>query len=394
MSTPETETVLPDSLTPSRVPLDSPEAPGPAAIDPADRWDVRRRDNPRTPQEREAMLRELRFGTEFSDHLAHAVWTPEKGWHDLRVEPYGPITLDPGSAVLHYAQEVFEGLKAYRHADGSIWAFRPEANARRFVRSAKRLALPPLEEADFLGSLEALVRVDHEWVPSGEGTSLYLRPFMFASERFLGVRPARFVDYMVIASPVGPYFTKGFTPVSIWVAQDFHRAGPGGTGAAKCGGNYAASLLPQQVAYDHGCEQVCFLDAATGTLVEELGGMNVFVVAKDGSVSTPALTGTILEGVTRASIIQLLADQGRTVRERAITLAELLDDLRSGSVAEIFACGTAAVITPIGRLMGEGFDLRVADGAPGETTASLHRTLTDIQYGRAADPHGWLRRLV
>ncbi len=392
MTTPET--VLPDSLTVSRVPLDASRSVGDDEAEPVARWDIRPSDHRRTPDERAALLRELRFGTEFTDHLAHAVWTPEEGWHDLRVEAYGPITLDPGSAVLHYAQEVFEGLKAYRHADGAIWAFRPEANARRFAQSARRLALPTVPEEDFIGSLEALVGIDREWVPTGAGTSLYLRPFMFAAERFLGVRPARFVDYMVIASPVGPYFTHGFTPVSIWVAEDFHRAGPGGTGAAKCGGNYAASLLPQQIAYDHDCDQVCFLDAATSTLVEELGGMNVFVVGADGSVSTPELTGTILEGVTRASIIQLLADEGRAVQERPITLAELTDGIASGDVAEVFACGTAAVITPIGRLKGEGFDLVVADGAPGATTSSLHGMLTDIQYGHAPDPHGWLRRLA
>lgn len=391
MTTPEI--ILPDSLSPLTVPLDATGTQAPE-VQPVARWEVRPQQHRRTPEERAELLRELRFGTEFTDHLAHAVWTPEEGWHDLRIEPYAPITLDPASAVLHYAQEIFEGLKAYRHADGSIWAFRPEANARRFASSARRLALPQMDEGDFLGSLEALVKIDADWVPDGEGTSLYLRPFMFASERFLGVRPARFVDYMVIASPVGPYFTTGFTPVSIWVAEDFHRAGPGGTGAAKCGGNYAASLLPQQVAYNNGCDQVCFLDAATGTTVEELGGMNVFVVGADGAVSTPTLTGTILEGVTRASILQLLRDAGRTVEERTITLAELQDGIRSGAVAEVFACGTAAVITPIGRLVGEGFDLTVGTGEPGETTRALYRELTDIQYGRSADPHGWMRRLV
>jgi branched-chain amino acid aminotransferase len=393
MSTPET--VQPDSLSPIPVQF-SDEFPDvvPPDVDPAERWEVRPSDHRRPVEERIEDLREPKFGTVFTDHLAHAVWTPGEGWHDRRIEPYGPITLDPASSVLHYGQEVFEGLKAYRHADGSIRSFRPEQNARRFARSARRLALPELSEDDFIGSLVALVRTDADWVPDGEGTSLYLRPFMFASERYLGVRPGQFVDYMVIASPVGPYFTHGFTPVAIWVAQDYHRAGPGGTGEAKCGGNYAASLLPQQVAYHNGCEQVCFLDAATGTTIEELGGMNMFVVSADGSISTPALTGTILEGVTRASIIQLLADEGRPVQERTITLAELQDGIRSGSVAEVFACGTAAVITPIGRLKGEGFDLTVADGAPGQTTVTLHRRLTDIQYGRAEDPHGWMRRLV
>lgn len=393
MSTPET--VQPDSLSPVPVQF-SDEVPDVVApdVDPAERWQVRLSSHPRPAEERIEDLRAPKFGTVFTDHLAHAVWTPEEGWHDRRVEAYAPITLDPASSVLHYGQEVFEGLKAYRYPDGTIRSFRPEQNARRFARSARRLALPELTEDDFLGSLVALVRTDAEWVPDGEGTSLYLRPFMFASERYLGVRPGQFVDYMVIASPVGPYFTKGFTPVAIWVSEDYHRSGPGGTGEAKCGGNYAASLLPQQIAYAHGCEQVCFLDAATRSIIEELGGMNIFVVGSDGSVSTPALTGTILEGVTRASIIQLLRDAGRDVQERTITLGEVQDGIRTGAIAEVFACGTAAVITPIGRLKGEGFDLTVGDGAPGDITTRLHRQLTDIQYGRAEDPHGWMRRLV
>jgi branched-chain amino acid aminotransferase len=389
------ETIQPDLLSHEEVQY-SDEVPDVVEpdVDPAQRWEIRPSGYRRSAEERFEALQELKFGTVFTDHLAHSVWTPGEGWHDRRVEAYGPITLDPASSVLHYGQEVFEGLKAYRYADGSIRSFRPEENARRFARSARRLALPELSEDDFMGSLIGLVRTDADWVPDGEGTSLYLRPFMFASERYLGVRPGQFVDYMVIASPVGPYFTHGFKPVSIWVAQDYHRAGPGGTGAAKCGGNYAASLLPQQVAYSRGCEQVCFLDAATSSVIEELGGMNVFVVESDGSVSTPALTGTILEGVTRASIIQLLLDAGRAVKEREISLAEIQDGIRSGAVAEVFACGTAAVITPIGRLVGEGFDLTVADGAPGSTTIDLHRQLTDIQYGRAEDPHGWMRRLA
>jgi branched-chain amino acid aminotransferase len=392
MSTPET--VQPDSLSPVPVQYSDevPDMVGPD-VDPAARWEIRLSDHRRPVAERVEDLRQPKFGTVFTDHLAHAVWTPGEGWHDRRIEPYGPITLDPASSVLHYGQEVFEGLKAYRYPDGTIRSFRPEQNARRFARSARRLALPELSEDDFLGSLAALVRTDADWVPDGEGTSLYLRPFMFASERYLGVRPGQFVDYMVIASPVGPYFTHGFTPVAIWVSQDYHRSGPGGTGEAKCGGNYAASLLPQQIAYQQGCEQVCFLDAATRTIIEELGGMNVFVVGADGTVSTPALTGTILEGVTRASIIQLLADAGRVVEERTITLAEVQQGIRTGAVTEMFACGTAAVITPIGRLKGEGFDLTVGDGLPGETTVTLHRRLTDIQYGHVPDRYGWMRQL-
>jgi branched-chain amino acid aminotransferase len=358
-----------------------------------DAFAVRRTDRPLPDEERAAALAAPRFGTVFTDHMARATWTAGDGWHDRRIEPYGPLHLDPAAAVLHYAQEVFEGLKAYRHADGSVWTFRPWANAARFAASARRIALPELPEEDFLGAITALVREDLAWVPTGEEMSLYLRPFMFASERFLGVRPSLAAEFLVIASPVGPYFAGGVHPVSIWVAEDYHRAGTGGTGAAKFGGNYAASLLPQQVAHAKGFDQVCFLDAATSTTLEELGGMNVFVVHADGRVATPELTGTILEGVTRSSILRLLADAGHEVAERRITLEEVQRGLADGSVAEVFACGTAAVVTPIGRLAGEGFDLTVGDGGSGPVTTRVRAQLTDIQYGRAADPHGWMHRL-
>jgi len=357
-------------------------------------FDIRLTDTPTPDADREAALAAPKFGTVFSDHMARVSWTAADGWHDRRVEKYGPLQLDPATAVLHYAQEIFEGLKAYRHADGSVWTFRPEANAERFQRSAHRLALPQLSTEDFVGSIEALVRTDVDWIPGGEETSLYLRPFMYASEAFLGVRPSLEVEYLVIASPVGPYFAGGVKPVSIWVAQDYHRAGAGGTGAAKCGGNYAASLLPQQEAYEKGCEQVCFLDATTNTALEELGGMNVFVVRADGTVETPELTGSILEGVTRSSILQLLTDRGHAVVEKRILLDELLAGLADGSVSEVFACGTAAVITPIGRLAGDGFDVTIGGGAAGDVTTAIRDELTDIQYGRADDRYGWLHRLV
>jgi len=359
-----------------------------------DAYEVRPHPSPLPAAERETALAQPRFGTVFTDHMAHATWTAGDGWHDRRVEPYGPLQMDPAAAVLHYGQEVFEGLKAYPHADGSVWTFRPWANAARFRASARRIALPELPQEDFLGAITALVRTDAAWVPRGEEMSLYLRPFMFASERFLGVRPSLQAEFLVIASPVGPYFSGGVQPVSIWVAQDLHRAGPGGTGSAKFGGNYAASLLPQQVAHAKGFDQVCFLDAATNTALEELGGMNVFVVGADGSVSTPELTGSILEGVTRSSILRLLAEEGHDVAERRVTLAEVQAGLEDGSVAEVFACGTAAVVTPIGRLAGEGFDLTVGDGGTGPVTARIRAQLTDIQYGRAADPHGWMHRLI
>ncbi|MCL3860505.1 branched-chain amino acid aminotransferase [Actinotalea sp. K2] len=371
-----------------------PESPRPAPTRAAGAFEVRLSDSPLPEPDRRALIASPRFGTVFTDHMARCTWTAGGGWSDRRIEKYGPLNLNPAAAVLHYGQEIFEGLKAYRHADGSVWTFRPEANAARFARSAHRLALPQLSAEDFLGSIEALVRVDAAWVPSGEETSLYLRPFMYASEDFLGVRATQQAEYLVIASPVGPYFAGGVKPVSIWVAQDYHRSGAGGTGAAKCGGNYAASLLPQQEAQSKGCDQVCFLDASTNSLLEELGGMNVFIVGADGSVATPELSGTILEGVTRSSILRLLADSGHDVQERPIALAELRAGLADGSVTEVFACGTAAVITPIGRLAGADFDLAVADGAAGRVTTGLREALTDIQYGRAADPHGWMHRLL
>lgn len=357
-------------------------------------FEIRPSAHPRSLAERRQALTDLAFGTVFTDHMARATWTAADGWTDRRVEAYGPLSLDPAAAVLHYAQEIFEGLKAYRHEDGSVWAFRPEANAARFAASARRLALPELSEEDFLGSIDALVHTDMEWVPASPGSTLYLRPYMFASEAFLGVRPSREVQYLLIASPSGPYFTSGFSPVSIWVAEGFHRAGPGGTGAAKCGGNYAASLLPQQQAAENGCAQVCFLDAATETYLEELGGMNMFLVTADGSVLTPELSGTILEGVTRRSILQILADDGREVQERAISLAEVKEGVADGSITEVFACGTAAVVTPIGILKGTDFDLTVGDGSAGPVTQGLYTHLTDLQFGRRPDDYGWMRRLV
>ncbi|MDR3107493.1 MAG: branched-chain amino acid aminotransferase [Bifidobacteriaceae bacterium] len=354
--------------------------------------------SPVSPERRAALLEAPAFGTVFTDHMARITWRAGgagwAGWRDRRLVPYGPLELSPATSALHYAQEIFEGLKAYRWPDGSIRTFRPTANAERFARSARRLALPELPVEDFLDSLAALVEVDQAWVPSQPGTSLYLRPFMFASEPFIGVRASHEVSYLVIASPVGAYFKGGVAPVSIWVDQDYHRAGPGGTGAAKCGGNYAASLVSQETAYSHGCEQVLFLDAATSTHLEELGGMNVVVVMADGSVVTPPTSGTILEGVTRSSLLQLVRDRGLAVTERPVELADLLTGLRSGAVAEVFACGTAAVVTPVGRLAGADFDVTVGDGHPGALTMSLYEELTGIQYGRVKDRHDWTHRLI
>ncbi|HET9655770.1 MAG TPA: branched-chain amino acid aminotransferase [Kineosporiaceae bacterium] len=344
------------------------------------------------PARRAEILQNPGFGKYFTDHMASATWTPEAGWHDGRIVPYGPIQLDPAAAVLHYAQEIFEGLKAYRHADGSVWTFRPEANGERFNRSARRLALPELPVEDFLASLDAVVRVDQDWVPDGGEKCLYLRPFMFASESFLGVRPAREIRYLVIASPVGSYFSGGIKPVSIWLSSDYTRAARGGTGAAKCGGNYASSLAPMIQAAERGCDQVCFLDAAQGRYVEELGGMNLYFVFADGRLVTPEL-GTILEGVTRSSVLALAKEEGLDVEERRISIDEWKDGVASGAISEVFACGTAAVITPVGKLVWEGGEL-VTPQATGEVSMRLRNKLVDIQYGRAEDTHGWLRRLL
>jgi branched-chain amino acid aminotransferase len=333
------------------------------------------------------------FGQHFTDHMVTATWSAGRGWHDAGLRPYAPLTLDPATAVLHYAQAIFEGLKAYRHDDGSVWAFRPEANAARFARSARRLALPVLPEDAFVASIDLLVRTDEAWVPSGGETSLYLRPFMFASEVFLGVRPATEVTYCLIASPAGAYFAKGLRPVAIWLSEDYSRAAPGGTGAAKCAGNYAASLVAQQQAIEHGYDQVCFLDAVERRWVEELGGMNLYFVHDDGSVVTPELTGSILEGITRSSILTLAAELGHKVEERRVGIDEWRDGVASGAIREVFACGTAAVVTPVGRLGWSRGEIVMGDGEPGPVTVEIRQALLDLQYGRRHDTHGWLHRI-
>jgi branched-chain amino acid aminotransferase len=349
--------------------------------------------SPLPTDQRAAILENPGFGNHFTDHMFLAEWTPDTGWADARVVPYGPLSLDPATAVLHYAQEIFEGMKAYAHADGSVWIFRPDANAARMQRSAYRLALPELPLDWFLGSIEALIRTDRDWVPVGDEKSLYIRPFMFASEVFLGVRPSQHVTYSVIASPAGAYFKGGLKPVSIWLSTWFSRAAAGGTGAAKCGGNYAASLLPQQEATDQGCDQVAFLDASENKWVEELGGMNLYFVQDDGSIVTPELSGSILEGITRDSILTLAADLGHEVIQRKVSIDEWREGTASGKITEIFACGTAAVVTPVGVLKWDGGQAVSSDGEAGKVTTDIRSALVDIQYGRAEDRHGWMHRV-
>jgi branched-chain amino acid aminotransferase len=361
-----------------------------------DKLDFEIRPNPRpvAAAEREARLADPGFGRVFTDHMVTVRWTEGKDWYDARVEPYGPIPLDPATSVLHYAQEIFEGLKAYRTDDGGVALFRPDANAARFVASARRMAMAPLPEPVFLDSLHRLVEVDREWVPDTDEGSLYLRPFMYASEVFLGVKPASDYLYLVIASPVGSYFAGGVSPVSVWVSDQYTRAGPGGTGAAKCGGNYAASLVALAEAGANGCEQVVFLDAVQRRFVDELGGMNVFYVYDDGTLVTPELTGTILPGITRDSVITLARHRGHTVVERPVSFDEWRADAASGRLREVFACGTAAVLTPVGVVRWPGGEFTVSGGEPGELTMSLRSQLVDIQRGRAPDPFGWVRRVL
>jgi branched-chain amino acid aminotransferase len=355
-------------------------------------WNISRNPAAREAAERAAILADPGFGNHFTDHMVDLCWSAKGGWHRPRVSPYGPIQLEPAAAVLHYAQEIFEGLKAYRHEDGSIWTFRPEANAARMQRSAYRLALPELPVEHFLDSLKQLIAVDGDWVPSAPETSLYLRPFMFAKEAFLGVRPANKVAYYLIASPAGAYFPSGVAPVSIWLSDHWSRAGQGGTGAAKTGGNYASSLLPQAEAYEHGCAQVLFLDSVEGKYLEELGGMNVVLVYKDGTLVTPD-SPSILEGITLDSVLQLARDRGHKVERRRVTIDEWRDGVESGDIVEVFACGTAAVITPIGELKSDTFTVGDITAPPGELTMSLREELTGIQYGRVRDRHNWMYRL-
>lgn len=348
---------------------------------------------PTSDERRAEILASPGFGNHFTDHMFICEWTPEAGWQDPRVVPYGPLSLDPATAVLHYAQEIFEGLKAYGHADGSVWTFRPDSNAARMQRSAGRLALPALPEGFFVGAVDALITADSQWVPRGEEMSLYIRPFMFASEVFLGVRPSQHVTFSIITSPAGAYFKGGLKPVSIWLSANYSRAGAGGTGAAKCGGNYAASLLPQREAAEHGCEQVAFLDSAEHRWVEELGGMNLYFVQSDGSIVTPH-SDSILEGITRDSILQIAEDLGHEVVERRLSIDEWRDGVTDGTITEVFACGTAAVVTPVGSLKWDGGEVISGQDDAGKVTSAIRSALVDVQYGRATDEHGWMHRVV
>jgi branched-chain amino acid aminotransferase len=349
--------------------------------------------SPTSREARAAQLKNPGFGRVFTDHMVTIRYREGRGWHDAEVKARSPIQVDPACATLHYAQEIFEGLKAYRAPDGTVNLFRPWENARRFQRSAARLAMPELPERLFLQALDELVAIDRDWVPEGQG-SLYLRPFMIATEDFLGVKPAKDYIFAVIASPVGNYFASGSDAVSVWVSQNYTRAAPGGTGAAKCGGNYAASLIAQAEASGRGCDQVVFLDAVERKWIEELGGMNIFFLFDDGAMITPPLTGTILPGITRDSLIHLAREQGTPVREEPYSLVQWRGDAATGRLTEAFACGTAAVVTSIGKVVTENGEFRIGSGKAGPRAAALRESLVTIQKGLDADHRDWLHKVV
>jgi branched-chain amino acid aminotransferase len=360
-------------------------------------FDIHISDHPVPTAERERLLAAPGFGAVFTDHMVTMRWSAERGWHDARLEPYGPLTLDPATQVFHYAQEIFEGTKAYRQAGGLIATFRPGANAARFNSSARRMAMPELPEDAFVRAIELLVTQDRAWVPGADEYSLYLRPFMIATQVGLGInRPSRSYQFTVIASPAAAYFPSGIKPVTVWLSEEYTRSAPGGTGAAKCGGNYAGSFAGQQQAVDNGCDQVVWLDAAERRWVEEMGGMNLFFVygtGPDARIMTPALTGTLLPGVTRDSLLTLGQDLGYHVEEGRISADAWRAGCEAGELTEVFACGTAAVITPVGRVKGASAEWVISDGTPGPVTLKLREELMGIQYGERPDPHGWIHKI-
>ncbi len=368
----------------------------PTMPSPTTTLEVRPTATPLPAAEREQRIRNPAFGRVFTDHMVLIPYRAGPGWGGGVLQPYGPISLDPSASVLHYGQAIFEGFKAYRQPDGGIKTYRPEANAARFSASARRLAMPELPTARFVEAADALIRQDRDWVPSEVGHSLYVRPLMIATEAALGVRPASQYLFLLFASPAGLYFPKGIKPVTVWLSDEYVRAAPGGTGAAKCAGNYAASLLAQRQAEGEGCDQVVWLDAIERRYVEEMGGMNVFFVYREGGrtvLVTPEQSGSLLPGITRASILELARDLGFDAAERRVSVDEWAAAVREGRMTEAFACGTAAVVTPIGTVKSRQGTFSVHGGETGPVAAKVREVLLDIQHGRAPDRHGWMHEV-
>ena len=345
-----------------------------------------------TPKARPADESQLGFGKLFTDRMLVMEYAAGKGWHSARIQPYGPFALDPACAVLHYAQEIFEGLKAFRRSDGRIALFRAMDNVRRFNRSAARMCMPEVDECFFHDAIRQLVRLEADWVPHSPGTALYIRPTMIATDPYLGVKPSDTYLCYVILSPVGAYYKGGFSPVKIWISDEYVRAALGGTGEAKTGGNYAASLKASMEAAARGFDQVLWLDAEERRYVEEVGSMNMCFVI-DGKVVTSPLRGTILDGVTRRSILTLVRDLGMEVEERALSVDEIFATIAAGRMTEAFGTGTAAVVSPVGQFTYRDRTATLGDGRVGTFTLKLYDTLTGIQYGRIPDRHGWVETL-
>lgn len=330
----------------------------------------------------------LTFGTIFTDHMFIMNYNPEKGWHDERIVPYQPISLDPSAMVFHYGQEMFEGLKAYRTKEGKVQLFRPEKNAERANHSNERLCIPEIPEEDFVEAVKAVVKIDEAWIPDREGTSLYVRPFVIATDPFLGVRASNTYLFMVILSPVGPYYPEGLDPVKIWIEDDYVRAVKGGIGEAKTGGNYVASIKSQNKAHDEGYSQVLWLDGVERKYIEEVGAMNIFFKI-DGKIITPKLNGSILSGITRDSVLRLCETWGLPFEERRIAIDEIFEAYDSGKLEEVFGTGTAAVISPVGELRWMDRIIKVNQGKIGEFSQKFYDTITGIQLGTIKDEWGW-----
>ena len=330
----------------------------------------------------------LRFGTEFTDHMFVMDYDTKNGWNNGRIVPYGPITLDPAAVVLHYGQEMFEGLKAYKTAAGRVQLFRPDMNAKRTNRTNDRLCIPAIDEELFVEAIKALVRVDQDWIPEGEGTALYIRPFIFGDEPFLGVRKSATYKFMIILSPVGPYFEHGLAPTKMYVEDVYVRAVKGGTGEAKCGGNYGGSLKAQEIAHEKGYEQILWLDGHDQKYIEEIGAANAFFVIGD-EVVTSELNGSILPGITRDSIIALCKKKGIKVSERRISIDELEDAYHKGQLKEMFASGTAAIVSPVGELLYKGENMIINDNKIGPVAQQMYDYIYGIQTGKLDDFMGW-----
>lgn len=330
----------------------------------------------------------LGFGKIFTDHMFIMDYTEGEGWHDARIVPYSRISLDPSAMVFHYGQEMFEGMKAYYGVDGKIRLFRPDMNAKRANNSNRRLCIPEVPEEDFVQAVSEIVRVDADWVPKAEGTSLYIRPFIIATDEFLGVAPSKHYLFIIILSPSGAYYESGLAPVGIWIEDDYVRAVRGGIGFAKTGGNYAASLAAQEKAHVDGYSQVLWLDGVERKYIEEVGAMNIFFKI-NGVITTPMLNGSILPGITRDSVLNICRHWGMPVEERRISVDELLDAQASGKLEEVFGTGTAAVISPVGKLRYKDNVMTIADGGIGEVSQKLYDTVTGIQWGKLPDELSW-----